>query len=205
VQPGAAAKPGAEVLAVNPDITIEGSRPLSSHAALRRRRAMILAADTTCAGAVHPRPVCRTPSTPASGQTLRWLAGRSLDDKSRCSGEHGPPGYDVGKRVEITVTRQPRPELDLSEGRNRGQGRRRGRKTITVPMKANSAAPDEFKGGFSRPPAGVSGAGDPDRGGQAARHQATEFLVHGSTWNWGHRLQRRESESPARRQRRRLP
>jgi len=91
------------------------------------------------------------------------------------------PGYDVGKRVEIHVSRQPRPEVDLSKAEMEVKVADAVGKTITVPMKANSAAPDEFKGGFS-PMAGgrYQVLATLIEGGKPLANQATEFLVHGS-------------------------
>jgi len=73
---------------------------MSSRRRLRRGRAMIPAADTTCAGGTCL--VCHTLYA-ASGATLP--ARRPQPGRQRpllTVTDH--PGYDVGKRVEITVT-----------------------------------------------------------------------------------------------------
>src|SRR5262249_34526224 len=111
-------KPGAEVLAVNPNLLVDGKPAVV--AATQRFGAghtMVLTADTTWRWSRLPRVVGRADTLYARfwSQTIRWLAGRSLDDQQPVLSVHTDrPDYDVGKKAAIKVIRQPRADDDLS-------------------------------------------------------------------------------------------
>ncbi len=97
------------MLAVNPGIMVEG-KPAVVVATQRygAGRTMVIAADTTWRWSRFPRVLGLPDMLYARfwSQTVRWLAGRGTNEQRpllAVSTDH--PGYDVGKKVAITVTR----------------------------------------------------------------------------------------------------
>jgi uncharacterized membrane protein len=179
------AKPGAEVLAVDPNVMVEG-KPAVIVATERygNGRTMVITADTTWKWSRFPRVLGMADTLYARfwSQTVRWLAGRGTDEQKpllAVSTDH--PGYDVGKKVTITVTRQPRPGTDLSKSALAVQVAGPGAKALTVAMRSSSAQPDVFTGSYYPTVGGryqaVAALTD---GGSPLANQGTEFLVHGS-------------------------
>lgn len=179
------AKPGAEVLAVNPNFVIEG-KPAVVAATQRygEGHAMVLTVDTTWRWSRLPRMAGQTDTLYARfwSQTLRWLTGRNFDDQRPLIAlSTDKPDYEVGKKVEIRVLRQPRPEVNLAGADIAVEVTGPAGKPLAVPMQASSAEPDLFKGTFF-PAAGGRYKVDANltSQGNAMANQATEFLVQGS-------------------------
>jgi uncharacterized membrane protein len=188
------AKPAAQILAVNPTIRVEG-KPAIVAAAQRygAGHTMVLTADTTWLWSRLPQIIGRPDTLYARfwSQTVRWLAGRGRDEKRDLllvSTDH--IGYDLGKPVKVTVTRQPRPEVDLSKTQLSVSYKPAGpgRKTVAVPVRNSSAAPDTFTGTFF--PAANARAAAGGRfelsasltsGGNIVANKRTDFLVHSSS------------------------
>ncbi len=179
------AKPGADVLAVNPNVTVEG-QPAVVIAAQRygAGHTMVLTADTTW----HWSRLTRVLGQPDTlyarfwSQTLRWLAGRGTDDqRPLLAVSTDQPAYDVGKKVTVRVTRQPRPGTDLAATEVAAEVTGPGGKPVRIDVQAGSATPDVFEGSF-RPAVGgrYQVAATLTEGGRAVANQASEFLVHGS-------------------------
>jgi uncharacterized membrane protein len=115
----ARAKPGADVLAVNPEIQVAGEPAV----ALAVQRAggggqvMVFCPDTTWNWTRLPRILGHDDTLYSRfwSQTIRWLAGRSLDDsRPVISVRTGKPIYEANKKVTIRIVRQRRPGSDLT-------------------------------------------------------------------------------------------
>ncbi len=142
-------KPDAEVLAVNPTELLAG-KPVP---VLTVRRAgngghvMVLTADTTWLWSRVPRLVGQ-PDTLYSrfwSQAVRWLAGRSLDEERPLLAlSTDQPAYDAGKCVLVTLRRQPRPGFDLAASQPAVDVHDPAGKTLSLPLKSDSAEPDRF-------------------------------------------------------------
>jgi uncharacterized membrane protein len=179
-------KPGAEVLAVNPNLLVDGKPAV---VAVTQRfgagHTMVLTADTTWRWSRLPRVVGQADTLYARfwSQTIRWLAGRSLDDQRPLLAVHTDrPDYAVGKKAAIKVVRQPRPDDDLSGTEVHLQVIGPNGKPQDLKATSNSAEPDVFKSDYY-PPAGGRyevAATLISREGQPVANQTSEFLVHGS-------------------------
>jgi hypothetical protein len=186
------AKPAAHVLAVNPALRVGGKPAVV--AAVQRYGAghtMVLTANTTWYWTRFPRILGRSDTLYARfwSQAVRWLAGRSSDDRRPPLAVHTDKlSYDAGKPVRVTVERSPRPGDDWTGARltvtYRAVGK--GGRPVSVPVRSSSARPDVFTGTFF-PAAAQPGAGGRfevnaalTRGGSEIANRATEFLVHGS-------------------------
>ncbi|HET6883221.1 MAG TPA: glutamine amidotransferase, partial [Pirellulales bacterium] len=106
----ARAKPGAEVLAVNPGFVQDGG-PAVVVAAQRygKGHTLVIAADTTWRWSRLPRLAGQADTLYARfwSQTVRWLAGREMTDARPPLGvTTSRPDYEVGKPVEVRVVRQ---------------------------------------------------------------------------------------------------
>lgn len=177
-------KPGAEVLAVNPNIKIEGQPAVV--VAVQRYGAghtMALAADTTWRWSRLTRLLGQSDKLYARfwSQTVRWIAGRGKDqERPLLAVTTDRPDYTVGRAVDIRVLRQPRPEMDLARTELTVEVAGPAGKITAEPMRSSSAEPDQFSGGFY-PTAGgryqVAAALTAD--GKPLANQAAEFLVQG--------------------------
>jgi hypothetical protein len=113
------ARPGADVLAVNPAVQVDG-QPAVAVAVQRAGgggQVMVLCPDTTWRWSRLPRLQGQSDTLYSRfwSQTLRWLAGRPLDDqRPLLSVRTEKPIYDVNKKVTVRVTRQARPGTDLA-------------------------------------------------------------------------------------------
>jgi uncharacterized membrane protein len=178
-------KPDAEELAVNPKAE-RGGKPAP---VLVVRRAgggghvMVLTADTTWRWSRVPRLVGQ-PDTLYSrfwSQAVRWLAGRGMDDDGPLLAVNTDrPDYDVGRKVTVTVRRQPKSGKSLSAAEPSVEVLDPAGKTLALPLKGYSADPDRFTaefypsvGGRYELSAALKTAGKP------LANQTAEFLVQG--------------------------
>ena len=112
-------KPGAEELAVNPGLSVEG-RPAIVAAAQRAGgggQVMVLTVDSTWRWSRLPRMVGQSDTLYGRfwSQTIRWLAGRGRDEqRPLLTVSTDQPFYEVGKRVILRIGRQARPDVDVS-------------------------------------------------------------------------------------------
>jgi hypothetical protein len=82
-------------------------------------------------------------------QAVRWLAGRSLDeDRALLTASTDRPDYEVGRKVVVTVRRQPRPGGDLSGAEPSAEVAGPSGKTVALPLKSSSKDPDTFTAEF---------------------------------------------------------
>jgi hypothetical protein len=115
----AKAKPGAEVLAVNPTVEVEG-QPAVAIAAQRAGgggQVMVVCPDTTWNWTRLPRIVGQDDTLYSRfwSQTIRWLAGRSTEDsRPLLSVRTEKAIWEANKKVTVRVVRQRRPGTDLS-------------------------------------------------------------------------------------------
>ena len=145
---------------------------------------MVLTADTTWRWSRVPRLLGRPDTLYARfwSQAVRWLAGRSLDDdRPLLAVSTDSPSYDMGKRVTVTVRRQPRPGVDLAGTEPAAEVRDPAGRALPLALKGDSAEPDKMTAEFFP---SVSGryevAAALTRGTKPIANQASEFLVHGS-------------------------
>jgi uncharacterized membrane protein len=182
------AKPGATVLAVNPNpnAAVEGQPGVVL--AVQRFGAghtMVLTADTTWRWSRVPRIRGQADTVYARfwGQTVRWLAGRSTkDDRPLLAVNTDRPDYDVAKPVQVRVTRTPTAERDLSTTQTEVDVTGPSGKPVRLEVQASSAEPDVFTGKFYPDAGGRYQVAAVLRGkeGETVANQVTEFLVHGS-------------------------
>jgi hypothetical protein len=176
-------KPDAEVLAVNPRMERDG-KPAPVLAVRRAGgggHVMVLTADTTWRWSRVSRLVGRPDTLYARfwSQTVRWLAGRSLDeDRPVLSVSTDQPSYDSGKKVTVVVRRQPRP--GETPGEPAVEVRDPAGRSVGLTLKGDSAEPDKFTaeyyptlGGRYELAATLTG------GGKMKANQAAEFQVQG--------------------------
>jgi uncharacterized membrane protein len=177
------AKPGAEVLAVNPNVQFD-NQPAVMIATQRygKGATMVVAPDTTWRWSRLPRVVGQSDTLYSRfwSQTIRWLTGRDLDQKRPpLVVSTNRPDYKVGQEVIVRVTHQ------ADEGQAAGDVAvevvtESGQRT-NLPLRASSASPDSFSGSFY-PSAGgrFEVQATLTAAGQPAANQRTEFVVHGS-------------------------
>src|SRR6202011_730220 len=140
------AKPGASVLAENPNLLINGHPAVV--AATQRYGAgqvMVLAGDTTWRWTRFTRIAGQSDTLYARfwSQTLRWLSGRSRDDKRPLlSVSTDRPDYEVNKQVTIRVAKQPRPDTDLAAAETNVEVVHDTGKSVPVQLRANSQEPN---------------------------------------------------------------
>jgi hypothetical protein len=110
----ARARPGAVVLAVNP---AEGDAvAIAVQRAPGGGQVMVLCPDTTWKWSRYPRIVGQDDTLYGRfwSQTIRWLAGRAMDDsRPMLSVRTGKPVYDARSKATVRVVRQRRPGMDL--------------------------------------------------------------------------------------------
>jgi uncharacterized membrane protein len=178
-------KPGATVLATNPNIVRDGqAAPVIATQRYGAGRTMVLTADTTWRWTRFTRIAGQSDTLYARfwSQTLRWLSGRTRDDKRPLLALNTDrPAYDVGKPVTIRLTKQPRPDMDLTGAETTAEVSTESGKTVSLQLRSDSRNPDLLSamfyppaGGRYRVAAALSAAGKP------VANQTTEFLVHGS-------------------------
>ncbi len=180
------AKSGADVLAVDPLLQLEGE-PAVVAAAQRfgKGHTLVIAADTTWRWSRMTRIMGQTDTLFARfwSQTIRWLAGRDLEQqRSLLTVSTDRPDYDLGKTVGIRIVRQPQPGADAAPADAVVEVvDESGKNAKPVSLRSSSAEPDVFFGSFA-PEAGgryeveasLQGAG-----GERIANQTTDFLVHG--------------------------
>jgi hypothetical protein len=181
------AKPGAEVLAENPNPAARVDGKPAVVVATQRYgdgRTMVLTADTTWRWSRLPRIHGQADTLYSRfwSQTIRWLAGRQQDDKQALLVvSTDKPDYAAGKPVTVRVRRQPRPDLPLDTAEVAVEVTKTDGRTAAVQMRATSADPDLFTGTYY-PTAGGQyqvAAALKNASGLLA-NQASEFLVQGS-------------------------
>jgi len=179
------AKPGAEVLAVNPNFVAD-QRPAPVVAVHRygAGHAMVLTIDTTWRWSRLTRILGQSDTLFARfwSQTIRWLAGRDVQaDRPLIAVSTDRPDYEVGKPVRIDVKRQPQPENDLAVAEVSVVLTNEAGESTPVETRAGSMDPDRFTGTYY-PPAGgrYEVAATLTAAGRPLANQTTEFLVHGS-------------------------
>ena len=176
-------KPGAEELAVNPSLEIEG-KPAPVLAVQRAGgggQVMALMIDTTWRWSRFARIRGQDDRLYQRfwSQSLRWLAGRSLDDqRPPLTVTTDRPDYDVGKKVTVTVTRQ----ADAAKGQVSVEVTRpSGEALPPLPLKADPERPGVLRGEFYPSVGGryevtATLTGD----GKPLANQQAEFMVQGS-------------------------
>ena len=180
------AKSGADVLAVDPLLQIDG-QPAVAIAAQRfgQGHTLVIAADTTWRWSRMTRILGQTDTLFARfwSQTIRWLAGRGLEQKrSQLTVSTDRPDYELGKTVAIRVVQQsqagtdPEPSDVLVEVVDES-----GKNARPVSLRSSSAEPHMFFGSFAPETGGryEVQAGLRTTGGKRIANQTTDFLVHG--------------------------
>jgi hypothetical protein len=115
----ARAKPGADVLAVNPTVEVAG-QPAVAIAAQRAGgggQVMVVCPDTTWNWTRLARILGHDDTLYSRfwSQTIRWLAGRSMEDsRPLLSVRTEKPVWDANRKVTVRVVRQRRPGIDLT-------------------------------------------------------------------------------------------
>jgi uncharacterized membrane protein len=179
------AKPGASVLAVNPNLVVDG-QPAVVVAAQRygAGQILVLAADTTWRWTRFTRIVGQSDTLYARfwSQTVRWLSGRSRDDKRPLlTLSTDRPDYEVNKQVTIRVVKELRPDTDLATADLAADVVHETGKTVPVPLRTRSQEPNVSLGTFNPGSGGrYQVAARLTSAGKLVANQATEFLVQGS-------------------------
>jgi hypothetical protein len=177
-------KPDAVELAVNPKVQ-QGGKPAPVLVARRAGggHVMVLTADTTWRWSRVPRLMGQPDTLYAKfwSQAVRWLAGRSLDDdRPLLSVSTDQPSYDAGKRVTVTVRRQPRPGTDLANAEAAVEVRDPAGRVLPLTLKGDSAEPDKSTAEFFPSVGGrYEVAATLTGGGKPLANQAAEFQVQG--------------------------
>lgn len=181
----ARAKPGADVLAVNPNVKIDGTPAVV--VAVQRYgggHTMVLLADTTWRWSRLTRVLGQDDTLFARfwSQTLRWLAGRSRDEtRAPLVVSTDRPDYTIGQTVSIRVLRQPGPGTPLARAEFAAEVTGPTGAPISVPLKAGSAEPDVFLGTFVPSSSGrYEVAVTATAAGVSVANGAAEVLVQGA-------------------------
>jgi uncharacterized membrane protein len=180
------AKPGAEELAVHPHLERDGKPAvvLAVQRAGGGGQVMVLAADTTWQWGRFARLLGQNDTLYGRfwSQTIRFLAGRGLDDqRPLLTVSTDKASYEIGKRVEITAVLQPRPDRDLTQARSSVEVVMPSGQTIPVELKVDASNPDVSKGGFSPSTSGrYEIAATLNAADKQLANQSAEFLVQGS-------------------------
>jgi hypothetical protein len=178
-------KPGAEALAINPSLQIEG-KPAPVLAVQRAGgggQVMALMIDTTWRWSRFARIRGQDDRLFQRfwSQAVRWLAGRSLDEqRPPLTVTTDRPDYDVGKKVTVTVTRQ----TDAAKGKGQVRveiTRPSGEVLPPLPLKEDPGNRDVFRGEYYPSVGGryevtATLTGD----GKPLANQQAEFMVQGS-------------------------
>lgn len=175
----AGAKPGADILAVNPSVKVDGA-PAVVVATQRfgGGRTMVLLADTTWRWSRLTRVLGQDDTLFARfwGQTIRWLAGRSRDDaRAPLIATTDRPSYAIGQPARVRIERQSLPGVELRADVLSGS------KSVAVAIASGSADPDVFTGTFV---SSVAGRHEVQvtaiSGGKVVANTSAEFLVEGA-------------------------
>ena len=179
------AKAGAEVLAVNPGVDVDGEPAVViAMGRYGSGRTMVITADTTWRWTRLTRVVGRSDTLYSRfwSQTVRWLTGRELEQRqARLVVSTDKPDYKVGREGRIRAVRgsdvadsDAVGELTVEVTDEAGQ-------RFPVPVKSNSAEPDTFVGNFY-PSAGGRYRIDAglETGGELQANQEADFIVFGS-------------------------
>ncbi len=180
-------KPGAEELAIDPGVQVEGKPAivLAVQRAAGGGQVMVLAADTTWRWSRVAR-ILGQPDTLYSrfwSQSIRWLAGRGLDDeRPPLALSTDKPDYDRGQKVIVRVQRQKGTDPEKTKGDVTIEVARPGiAGSQALPVKVNTAEPDVLTaeyfpsaGGRYEVTASLTDAG------KLKASQVSEFLVQGS-------------------------
>ena len=185
------AKPAATILAVHPELKIDGEPAVvACWQNYGGGKVMVLTVDTTWEWSRTPRLIGRADTLYGRfwSQTLRWLAGRNVDEqRPLLTLTTDKSGYEPGKQVQLKATRQPRPEVDFTNSEMTAEVKRDGKplmgsdgKPVPVNLQASSASPDEFTAKFTPTLGGryqveVRLAA----GSKLLANQSAEFLVQG--------------------------
>ena len=177
-------KPGAEVLAVNPNVRLEGKPAVV--AAVQRVGAgtvMVLTADTTWRWSRFPRVAGRADTLFSRfwSQALRRLAGRSKDeDRPLIALSTDGSEHSVGKPVVIRAVRRPRPDVDLDTAEIAAEVRTPSGRPVVLPLRSTSAEPDVFLGTFAASAGGLHAVSAVvTKEGRPIADARAEFLVQG--------------------------
>jgi hypothetical protein len=185
-------KPGAEELAVNSGATVSGKPAVVAvvQRASGGGQVMVLTVDSTWLWSRLPRTQGRADTLYGRfwGQTVRWLASRGRDERRPpLTVFPDKPYYEVGKRVLLTIKRQPRADVDLSATQVSleiigpdGQPLPLER---TPTPRASSGQPDVFTAEFTPSVSGryeVNATLNAD--GKVLSNQTTEFRAQGADY-----------------------
>jgi hypothetical protein len=178
------AKPGATVLAVHPEFKVgDNLAVVMAYQNYGGGKVMTVLADMTWKWSRTPRLVGRSDTLYARfwSQTVRWLAGRNLDEnRPLLTVSTDRAGSEAGKPITVKVTRQPRPDVDFGKA-ELGAEAKGPTGEVKLPLAASSADPDEFTALFT-PPAGgryeITARLSAD--GTLLANQSAEVLVQGS-------------------------
>ena len=185
-------KPGAEELAVNPGLSVEGKPAVV--AAVQRAggggQVMVLTIDSTWRWSRLPRMVGQADTLYGRfwSQAIRWLAGRGRDEqRPLLTVSTDKAYYEVGKRVNLHIARQPRADVDVSAAQVAVEIVGPGGKPLppeqTPAPRASSGQPDVFTAEFTPAASGryeVNATLTAD--GKALANQTTEFRAQGADY-----------------------
>ena len=180
----ARAKAGAEVLAVNPNIRLDG-QPAVVIATGRygSGRAMVVTADTTWRWTRLTRVAGKSDTLYSRfwSQTVRWVTGRDIEEKrSQIVVSTNRPDYEVGKEVSIRVRKQTDTGSEATGDIVVEVADETG-KRIPIEVRSGSAEPDLFVASFYPSSGGryeVNASLKSE--GKTVANKTAEFLVHGS-------------------------
>jgi hypothetical protein len=115
----ARAKPGADVLAVNPTQLVEGKPAvaIASQRAPGGGQVLVVCPDTTWTWSRLPRILGQDDNLYSRfwSQAMRWLVGRNMDDnRPMISVRTERPDYPVNGKVTVKVVRQRRPGAETA-------------------------------------------------------------------------------------------
>ncbi len=183
----AQAKPGAEVLAVNPTVEVNG-QPAIAIAVQRAGgggQVMVVCPDTTWHWTRLPRILGHDDTLYSRfwSQTIRWLAGRSMDDsRPLLSVRTEKPVWEANRKVTVRVVRQRRPGTDLSGAQTTVDiTDPKGQPVLGLEPRSDSADPDVATVEFYPTIAGrYEIAAALKSGGKVLANQAGELRVRGA-------------------------
>lgn len=183
----ARARPGADILAVNPDVLVEG-KPAVAVAVQRAPgggQVMVLGLDTTWNWTRLPRVFGRDDPLYARfwSQAIRWLAGRAMDEGKPVLGVRtGSAVHERDKKAIVRIVRQARPGLDLTGSELKVEiTDPKNRSLPGLVVKTDPGDPDSSSVEFYPTQAGrYDIAVSLKAGGKTLAHQNGELLVRGS-------------------------
>ncbi len=193
-------KPGAEVLAVNPQVEVSGGpAPVVVVQRYGEGRVMVLAADTTWRWSFLPRVAGQGDTLFARfwSQAIRWLAGRQMQmERPLLAVSTDRPDYALGTSAAIRIVVDPdaaraaaassavaggQPAAAADAGEIICEVLDADGEPHTVPVRATPADPNVLQGNFTASRAGrYRVLASLVTQGKTAANQAAEFLVHGS-------------------------